>query len=181
MARKHSPDHERYQPVDAAFMRSVPFAIGGDHTASEESPPPSEPATEAEQSPPESLTATEAGDASEEQPDTPPVPASEPQAPPAPERLSKPLRFLLPRSERAEVMRVVSGIGEQLETSVEWSHVGRALVLLLRHAENEVIKHSRRSESLVRPPNDDALALAEFDQQIAHILWRAFRETPPLR
>jgi len=27
MARKHGPDHKRYQPVDEALMRSVPYAL----------------------------------------------------------------------------------------------------------------------------------------------------------
>ena len=78
-------------------------------------------------------------------------------------------------------MRVVSRLADQLQTSVEWSHVGRALVVLLRHAESEIVKHARRNGPLTRPPNDQAIAMAEFEQRIAQILLRALREATPLR
>jgi hypothetical protein len=105
----------------------------------------------------------------------------EEQTTPTPERLEKPLKFRVPRSERNDVMRIVSRLGEQFQTSVEWSHVGRALVVLLRHAESEIIKQARRNGSLTRPANDQAIALAEFEQRIAQILLRAFRDVSPLR
>jgi hypothetical protein len=105
----------------------------------------------------------------------------EPQVSITPERLDKPLKFRLPRSERLDVMRIVSRLSDQLQTSVEWSHVGRALVVLLRHAESEIIKQARRNGPLTRPPNDQAIALAEFEQRIAQIVLRAFRDVSPLR
>jgi hypothetical protein len=78
-------------------------------------------------------------------------------------------------------MRIVSRLSDQVQTSVEWSHVGRALVVLLRHAESEIIKQARRNGPLTRPPNDQAIALAEFEQRIAQIVLRAFRDVSPLR
>jgi hypothetical protein len=105
----------------------------------------------------------------------------ESQGSPVPERLDKPLKFRLPRSERTDVMRIVSRLGDQLQTSVEWSHVGRALVVLLRHAESEIIKQARRNGPLTRPANDQAIALADFEQRIAQILLRAFRDVSPPR
>ena len=182
MARKHSPDHQRYQPVDEAFIRSVPFAVG----------PVSQPvqdqksrATDIEikppvQSPPKVSTPPDSSDDIDNNDEL----AEEPELrgiSKTPERLDKPLKFRLPRSERSDVMRVVSRLGEQVEASVEWSHVGRALVVLLRHAEGEIVKHARRNGPLVRPSNDQAIALAEFEQRIAQILLRAFREVSPLR
>lgn len=179
MARKHSADHQRYQPVDEAFIRSVPFAVGTvgqtnqdenlHITGIENKPPPF--------SPPKTPTLPESGDDIE-------VVADETEKrsiSKTPERLDKPLKFRLPRSERSDVMRIVNRLGEQVETSVEWSHVGRALVVLLRHAESEIVKHARRNGPLIRPSNDQAIALAEYEQRIAQILLRAFREVAPLR
>jgi hypothetical protein len=116
-----------------------------------------------------------------EEPEEPVEDQQEPQISTQPERLDKPLKFRLPRSERFDVMRIVSRLSDQVQTSVEWSHVGRALVVLLRHAESEIIKHARRNGPLTRPPNDQAIALAEFEQRIAQIMLRAFRDVSPLR
>jgi hypothetical protein len=179
MARKHSADHQRYQPVDEAFIRSVPFAIGpvgqpdqdeNLHITGIENKPPSF-------SPPKTPTLPESDDDIE-------IVADETEKrsiSKTTERLDKPLKFRLPRSERSDVMRIVNRLGEQVETSVEWSHVGRALVVLLRHAESEIVKHARRNGPLIRPSNDQAIALAEYEQRIAQILLRAFREVAPLR
>lgn len=179
MARKHSPDHQRYQPVDEAFIRSVPFALGTTQPTSvndENSSPPLSQRSSAVPPPVKILPAAKVedfNDSFDEQPET--------QTTLVPERLEKPLKFRVPRSERNDVMRIVSRLGEQLQTSVEWSHVGRALVVLLRHAESEIIKQARRNGPLTRPANDQAIALAEFEQRIAQVLLRAFRDVSPLR
>ena len=181
MARKHSPDHQRYQPVDEAFIRSVPFALGGPQSATQEreqQPVPVTPPQPAPVSPPPvKLLPTPRL----EEPEEPVEDQQEPQVSITPERLDKPLKFRLPRSERLDVMRIVSRLSDQVQTSVEWSHVGRALVVLLRHAESEIIKQARRNGPLTRPPNDQAIARAEFEQRIAQIVLRAFRDVSPLR
>lgn len=179
MARKHAPDHQRYQPVDEAFIRSVPFALGTTQTASinQEGVPLSTAQRSATVSTPVKVVPAQKledfDDAFDEQQET--------QVSITPERLEKPLKFRVPRSERNDVMRIVSRLGEQLQTSVEWSHVGRALVVLLRHAESEIIKQARRNGPLTRPANDQAIALAEFEQRIAQVLLRALRDVAPLR
>ncbi len=179
MARKHSPDHQRYQPVDEAFIRSVPFALGTTQSApiSLEGIPPSTAQRSATASTPVKVVSAQKledfDDAFDEQQET--------QVSLTPERLEKPLKFRVPRSERNDVMRIVSRLGEQLQTSVEWSHVGRALVVLLRHGESEIIKQARRNGPLTRPANDQAIALAEFEQRIAQVLLRALRDVAPLR
>jgi hypothetical protein len=179
MARKHSPDHQRYQPVDEAFIRSVPFALGTpqpEPQGKERLPHLAGQRSSSVPLPVKILPAQKVEEFEEtlEEP-------QEAQASAAPERLEKPLKFRVPRSERNDVMRIVSRLGEQLQTSVEWSHVGRALVVLLRHAEGEIIKQARRNGALTRPANDQAIALAEFEQRIAQILLRAFRDVSPLR
>lgn len=179
MARKHSPDHQRYQPVDEAFIRSVPFALNTTtpSPSNHENPSPSVTPRSAAVTPPVKIlhtpTMEDFNDSFYEQ--------QESQTTLVPERLEKPLKFRVPRSERNDVMRIVSRLGEQLQTSVEWSHVGRALVVLLRHAESEIIKQARRNGPLTRPANDQAIALAEFEQRIAQVFLRAFRDASPLR
>jgi hypothetical protein len=182
MARKHSPDHQRYQPVDEAFIRSVPFALSTPQTVPPDQEQPPAPVTP----PPNSVPHPPApvrvpSTARVEELEEPLEEQQEPQASLVPERLDKPLKFRLPRSERTDVMRIVSRLGDQLQTSVEWSHVGRALVVLLRHAESDIIKQARRNGPLTRPANDQAIALAEFEQKIAQIILRSLREVPPLR
>jgi hypothetical protein len=179
MARKHSPDHQRYQPVDEAFIRSVPFALGTTQStpSNDESPSPPVSQRSSAVSPPVKILPAQRledfNDSLEEPQET--------QTTFVPERLEKPLKFRVPRSERNDIMRIVSRLGEQVQTSVEWSHVGRALVVLLRHAESEIVKQARRNGPLTRPANDQAIALAEFEQRIAQILLRAFRDVSPLR
>src|ERR1700747_167230 len=109
-------------------MRSVPFALGTTQPApiNHESPsPPITPRSSAVPLPVKILPAQKIedfNDSFDEQQET--------QAAPVPELLEKPLKFRVPRSERNDVMRLVSRLSEQLQTSVEWSHVGRALVVL---------------------------------------------------
>jgi hypothetical protein len=77
-------------------------------------------------------------------------------------------------------MGVVHRFAGELETSLDWSHVARALTVILRHAEKEILQQARRNGPMPRPRNDKALALAEFETQIARILLRAFRDSGPI-
>src|SRR5262245_24405485 len=130
MARKHAPDHQRYQPVDEAFIRSIPLAIGTmspvSHEQSSERTVEGKPRVAVPAPKPVTQHATDDFDEMrEEEEEKGPRPATV-----APERLDKPLKFRFPRSERVDVMRIVSRLADQLQTSVERSHVGRVLVVL---------------------------------------------------
>jgi hypothetical protein len=201
MAKKHAPDHKPYSPVDVALMQSLPtvFSPG---TAAEE--PATAPVQEVEAEFPKTLP--EAIEDADEEEDVPPpkvvrmpLPEREPTLPsvdqprfeqqrleqpksePATsERLTKQLKFQVSHPERLEIMRVVHRFAGELETSLDWSHVARALTMILRHAEKELLQQARRNGPMPRPRNDRALALAEFETQIARILLRAFRDTGPL-
>ena len=91
MARKHSPDHQRYQPVDEAFIRSVPFALGTTQPESQDKNPLSNPAVQRSPSvpPPVKILPVQKmedfDDSFDEQ--------QEVEATPVPERLEKPLKF----------------------------------------------------------------------------------------
>jgi hypothetical protein len=187
MAKKHSPDHKPYSPVDVALMQSLPTVFSP--TLPEEEPAPAslqEPEARAAPHPP--LT--------EDEEDVPaskvvqmPLSGREPLVMPAEqpkhelatsERLTKQLKFQVSHPERLEIMGVVHRFAGELETSLDWSHVARALTLILRHAEKEILQQARRNGPMPRPRNDKALALAEFETQIARILLRAFRDSGPI-
>jgi hypothetical protein len=196
MAKKHAPDHKPYSPVDVALMQSLPTIFS---PATTEEKPTTAPVQEPEADLPKTL-AEDIGDVDEEE-DAPspkvvrmrlpereatlPSPSQErleqPRSEPATsERLTKQLKFQVSHPERLEIMRVVHRFAGELETSLDWSHVARALTMILRHAEKELLQQARRNGPMPRPRNDKALALAEFETQIARILLRAFRDVDPI-
>jgi hypothetical protein len=97
------------------------------------------------------------------------------------ERLSREKRVLLTPSEERELETLVGKIGEKLRTSLKLSHVLRAAVTVLIHAEAELKKRAEGYGELTRPPNGDALALAQFEHELAKVIASALREAPPLR
>jgi hypothetical protein len=196
MAKKHASDHKPYSPVDVALMQSLPTIFT---PASAEEEPAAAAVQEPEAGRPPVLPEDIMDE--EEEEDVPPpkvmrmtLPEREPTPPlvgqprldwprnePATsERLTKQLKFQVSQPERLEIMRVVHRFAGELETSLDWSHVARALTLILRHAEKELLQQARRNGPMPRPRNDKALALAEFETQIAMILLRAFRDAGPI-
>ena len=97
------------------------------------------------------------------------------------EKLTREKRVLLTFSEEREVERLVARIAEELGTPVKLSHMLRAYMTLLLHAENEIVKRAHQVGPLHRPSNGDPLALGRFEQRLAQILSAAFRDAPPIR
>jgi hypothetical protein len=64
---------------------------------------------------------------------------------------------------------------------VKVSHVIRALVDLLLHAEGEVDRRAGEVGQIVRPPNGDAKALQRFEREIGNIIGSALRDAGPVR
>jgi hypothetical protein len=197
MAKKHAPDHKPYSPVDVALMQSLPTIFS---PATTEEEPATAPVQEPEADLPKTL-AEDIGDVDEEEdvpspkvvrmqlpereaalPSVSQERLEQPRSEPATsERLTKQLKFQVSHPEWLEIMRVVHRFAGELETSLDWSHVARALTMILRHAEKELLQQARRNGPMPRPRNDKALALAEFETQIARILLRAFRDVEPIR
>ena len=98
-----------------------------------------------------------------------------------PEKLSREKRVLLSPSEERDIERLVARVAEAVGTPVKLSHLLRAYMVLLLHAENEIIKRAQQAPSMRRPPNGDPIALASFEQGVAQILSAALREAAPLR
>jgi hypothetical protein len=117
-----------------------------------------------------------------------PTAREEPEAPrPAPEvgpeklSLAPPIRVLLPINEREDLDQLVARLAKELGTRVKLSHLIRACLALLRHSEEEILKRARRARGMVRPPNSESIALAEFEDQLTDLLDAAFHDAPPRR
>jgi hypothetical protein len=88
---------------------------------------------------------------------------------------------LLTPDEERQVERLVDRIGEQLGTSLKLSHLLRACMAVLCHAEPELLRLSAELRSLPRPANGDAVALAQFEQALAKLLSKSLRDAPAIR
>jgi hypothetical protein len=88
---------------------------------------------------------------------------------------------LVDADEDAQIEGQVQRLAAELGTPLKLSHVLRALLLLLRRAEPNVLARARQAGPLTRPPNGDPVALAKFEEQVAGLLATAFRELPPPR
>lgn len=103
-----------------------------------------------------------------------------PGKPLAVEKLTKYNKFLTTPTEKLELERLAARISGALGVSVRPSHLIRACLIHLLHAENEIIRRADRHEPLRRPSNAEAVALAEFDQVIAEILLQGFMDAGPM-
>ena len=113
-----------------------------------------------------------------------PVEAAAAPPPPAPVPLKarcREKRVLVDADEDAQIEGQVQRLAAELGTPLKLSHVLRALLLLLRRAEPNVLARARPAAFLTRPPNGDLEGLAKFEEQIAGLLAAAFRELPPPR
>jgi len=90
-------------------------------------------------------------------------------------------RVLLAPEDERQIERLVDRIGEQLGTSLKLSHLLRACVTVLCHAEAEVMRFSLDFRSLKRPANGDTVALAQFEQTLAKLLSKSLRDAPLIR
>lgn len=97
------------------------------------------------------------------------------------EKLDQEKRILFTRAETQAIDRLVTSLATRLNAQVKVSHVMRALVGLLLHAEGEVDKRAGEAGAMVRPPNGDAKALQRFEKEIGNIIASALRDAGPLR
>jgi hypothetical protein len=104
-----------------------------------------------------------------------------PEFEPVKKTLSREKRVLVSMEEERQVERLVDRIGENLGTSLKLSHLLRASMSLLCHAEGEIVNAALALGPFVRPANGDAIALAQFEFDLAKLLSKALRDAPPLR
>jgi hypothetical protein len=72
-------------------------------------------------------------------------------------------------------------LAARLNAQVKVSHVIRALVGLMLHAEASIDRRAGENGPLVRPANGDAQGLQQFERDIGQIFATALRDAGPLR
>jgi hypothetical protein len=102
-------------------------------------------------------------------------------APPLYEKFDQEKRILFTKGESQAIDRLVASLAARVGAQVKVSHVMRALVALLLHAEGELDKRAGDAGPLSRPANGDAQALQRFEREIAKIVAAALRDAGPLR
>ena len=96
------------------------------------------------------------------------------------EKRSREKRVLLTRSEERDIERLASRFAGELGTPVKLSHMLRASIFLMLHAEEELVERARKV-TLIRPGNGDAPQIAEFENGLTQVLANALREARPYR
>ena len=84
--------------------------------------------------------------------------------------------MLSPREER-DIERLATRIADELHTTLRLSHVLRACLLILHHAEAQILARAKDTR-LARPPNELADVLGEFESRLARMLLVAIKESP---
>lgn len=169
MAKRAPTDEKPYSPVRAALVDAVVRGVGeqGSPTVSPDAKPEEdERVVHLPVSPKRSRKDRE----QRELKTTPPR-----------DRLEREKRVLLSRSEEVAVGELVQRLSACGAYSLKLSHLLRACIVILRHSEQEIVDRVKHAEDLVRPPNDNALALAEFEHRVAQEVAAAIRASPPLR
>jgi len=113
--------------------------------------------------------------------DKPAAPEPSPALPPPLKLRSLEKRVLVDADESVQIEAQVQRLAAELRTPLKLSHVLRAMLLLFRRAEPDVLARARQASPLSRPANGDLEALARFEEEIAGVLAAAFRELPPRR
>lgn len=187
MAKRTPIGEKPYRPVDEALIRSVmggSSAVGGDNDGNAAvallSPPATAPAIRVtsptmntDSIPPRVIPAgprDSAGSAEQAA-----VDSGEFVEPRQREK-----RVLLTRSEERDIERMVARLATELGTPMKLSHLLRAGIVMLLHAEGEVMERAKRVK-LTRPGNGNGPELAQFEHGVAQLLSAAFREAIPLR
>ena len=184
MAKRSAPDEQPYRPLlDAGLMSAV---LGEELLDAEDEPvtpaPVSHPSKVVEMLRPETPRRTEQPKPGLEIFSTPME--SDRRAPASQllvEKFDQEKRILFTRAETQAIDRLVTSLAMRLNAQVKVSHVMRALVGLLLHAEGQIDKRAGESGPLVRPPNGDGQALQRFEKEIAKIIGSAIRDAGPLR
>ena len=96
-------------------------------------------------------------------------------------RLSREKRVMLSAEEERDIERLIDRVGEDLGTSLKLSHLLRACMTLLCHVEGEIHAAASTLGPFIRPANGNAIALAQFEADLARLLSKAMRDAPPLR
>lgn len=192
MAKRAPIDEKPFRPVDEALVRSVMSGMPEGGVKPEQNRREGGQALAAASAARSSVAVLEPPtDRSQPSPRVVPMPASTPTlrraeaaavggAEPPLERRDREMRVLLTRTEERDVKRLVARLDAELRTPVKLSHVLRACMTMVLHAEEELVEQARRT-TLIRPGNGEAVELAEFERGLAQVFAGAFRDARPMR
>jgi hypothetical protein len=93
---------------------------------------------------------------------------------PAVKRPPREKRVLLSWEEELALQRLLDQLTETLQTPVKLSNALRSCLILLRHAQGQIVETAARQGSLVRPANNDQTGIALFEQRLASIFQTGF-------
>lgn len=164
MAKRMPKDSKTYRPVSEALVQSV---LRGGHGPTDET---AQVATMGEEDAPEPTRRPDVVNLGERRSARAAVR----------DKLEREKRVLLTIDEELAIEEVVHGMAGALGTTLKLSHVIRGCLSLIRHSEEDLVKRCQQAAPMNRPPNGNPLALAEWEDRIARILFAGFRSAPPL-
>lgn len=96
------------------------------------------------------------------------------------ERLTREKRVLMSPSEDRDIERLVTDMGEALGTTLKTSHMLRAIIAVVQHSREELVRQSKKRSAMRRPANSDPAALASFEHGLAQLIQVAIKNTKAL-
>jgi hypothetical protein len=92
------------------------------------------------------------------------------------DKLIRQKRLMLSPAEDRALDKLVGRLADELGTPVKMSHVLRACLQVLHHAEPQILQRAA-STKLTRPPNEMAGVLGDFERRLARLLLVSFKES----
>lgn len=188
MAKRAAPDEKPFRPLlDAGLLSAALAPAGSDTPRATQNPAPPMPSARVLEMPRPDLTRRTEQPALGISPTAPnPDDLSSEERPQRSasnivEKFDQEKRILFTRREVQAIDRLVVSLATRLNSQVKVSHVFRAFVDLLLHAEGEIDKRAGEAGRLVRAPNGDAHGLQKFERDIGRILAAALRDAGPVR
>ena len=88
-------------------------------------------------------------------------------------------KVLFTVAEQQENNRVVQQIGEAIGSdTLAWSHINRAMWVIIRRAQDKIEQRKKHTPKLIRPSNGNPIELAKFEDSLADYLLTIFKEVP---
>jgi len=94
----------------------------------------------------------------------------------ATDKLIRQKRLMLSPAEEKALDKFVASLAETLDTPLRMSHVLRACLQILHHAEPQILRRAAATK-LTRPPNEMADVLGDFERRLARLLLVSFKES----
>ncbi len=96
------------------------------------------------------------------------------------EALTRQKRLMVSRSGDVALTEFVARLAKRLRTPVRASHLLRACLVIIHHAEQEILREAGRV-SVARPPNDRIATLGVFERRLASMLLAGLRKSRALQ